>query len=69
MPFTVFQGIDNFPLREFCKDRNKWKSEGAMSGEYDDESELPSKAVTVFAWSSKKRAVLRYPDGRLCVFC
>ena len=23
-----------FPLREFCKDRNKWKSEGAMSGEY-----------------------------------
>ena len=21
-------------LREFCKDRNKWKSEGAMSGEY-----------------------------------
>ena len=23
-----------FPLREFCKDRNKWKSEGVMSGEY-----------------------------------
>ena len=24
-----------FPLREFCKDRNKWKSEeGAVSGEY-----------------------------------
>ena len=23
-----------FPLREFCKDQNKWKSEGAMSGEY-----------------------------------
>ena len=22
-----------FPLREFCKDRNQWKSEGAMSGE------------------------------------
>ena len=22
------------PLREFCKARNKWKSEGAMSGEY-----------------------------------
>ena len=22
------------PLREFCKDQNKWKSEGAMSGEY-----------------------------------
>ena len=23
-----------FPLRQFCKDLNKWKSEGAMSGEY-----------------------------------
>ena len=23
-----------FPLRGFCKDRNKWKSKGAMSGEY-----------------------------------
>ena len=23
-----------FPLREFCKDWNKWISEGAMSGEY-----------------------------------
>ena len=26
-------------------------------------------AVTVFDWSSKKHAVLHYPDGRLCVFC
>ena len=33
-----------------------------------DELELPNQAVTVFAWSSKKHAVLRYPDGRLCVF-
>ena len=31
------------------------------------ESELPSQAVTVFAQSSKKHAVLSYPDGRLCV--
>ena len=23
-----------FPLREFCKDLNKWKSKGAISGEY-----------------------------------
>ena len=30
-----------------------------------DESELPSQAVTVFAWSSKKHAVLHYPHGRL----
>ena len=34
-----------------------------------DESELPSQAVTVFAWSSKKHVVLCYPVGRLCVFC
>ena len=34
-----------------------------------DESELPSQTVTVFAWSSKKYVVLRYPDGRLRVFC
>ena len=54
---------------KICKDQNKWKSEGAMSGEYADESELPSQAVTVFAWSSKKQVVLHYPDGRLCTFC
>ena len=59
-----------FPLRGFCKDWNKWKSEGAMSGEYDRwiRTSQPS-CVTVFAWSSKKHAVLCYPDGRLCIFC
>ena len=31
---TIFQGIENFPLREFWKDWNKWKSEDAVSGEY-----------------------------------
>ena len=36
VPFTVFQGIEAFfPLREFCKDWNQWKSEGTMSGEYE----------------------------------
>ena len=34
-----------------------------------DVSELPSEAVTVFAWSSKKHMVLPYPDGKLRVFC
>ena len=58
-----------FPLREFCKDQNKWKSEGAILVNTVDESELPSQSVTVFAWSSKKHAVLHYPDGRFCVFC
>ena len=31
-----------------------------------DEPELAHQAVTVFAWSSKRYAVLRYPDGRWC---
>ena len=34
-----------------------------------DESELLSKAVTIFVWSSKKHMVLTYPDGSLCVSC
>ena len=34
VPFTVFQGIDIFSIREFCEDWNKWKSKSAMSGEY-----------------------------------
>ena len=34
-----------------------------------DESDLPGQAVTGFVWSSEKYAVLRYLDGRLCVFC
>ena len=47
----------------------KRKSKGVMSGEHMDESEFPSQAVTIFAWLSKKHAVLCYPDQRLCVFC
>ena len=42
-----------FPLREFCEDRNEWKSEGACLVNMADESELPSQVVTPFAWSSK----------------
>ena len=34
-----------------------------------DESELPSEAAIVFAWLSKKHAVLHYHDGRLWAFC
>ena len=33
VPFTVFQELTFFLLREFCKGRNKWKSEGAVSDE------------------------------------
>ena len=34
-----------------------------------DESKLPSQAITVFSWLSKKHLVLRYPDRILCIFC
>ena len=35
VPFSVFKGIEIFfPLKEFCKNQNKWKSKGKMSGEY-----------------------------------
>ena len=33
-----------------------------------DESELPTQAVTVFAWSSKKHEILHYSDERLFIF-
>ena len=65
VPFIDFQETEVFfPLREFYKDWNKWKSEGAVSGEYGGGKELPSQAVIVFAWASEKHAVLCYPDGR-----
>ena len=35
----------------------------------EDKSAFPRQAVTGFAWSLKKQAVLCYPDGRLCVSC
>ena len=37
-----------------------------MSGGYVDESELPSQAETVTAWSSKERAVLVILTEDLC---
>ena len=33
VPFIAGE-LNFFPLREFCKDQNKWKSKGTMSGEY-----------------------------------
>jgi len=32
--FTSTKELKLFPLREFCNDRNRWKSEGARSDEY-----------------------------------
>ena len=58
-----------FLLKEFCKDRNKWKSKGAMSGEHGGWIRTSLPRCNNFAWSSKKRVILRYPDGKLCVFC
>ena len=58
-----------FSLREFVKTKinGHWKVQCLVN--MMDESELPSQIVTVFAWSSKKHAVLCYPAGRLCIFC
>ena len=52
-----------FPLRESCKDRNKWKSEGAVSGEYGGWIRISQPSCNSFC------LVLRYLDGRLCIFC
>ena len=50
------------------KDQNKWKSEVTTSGEYSKwVKSFPAK-LQVFAWLSKKHAVLWYPDGRSHVF-
>lgn len=51
---------------EFCQTRNQWESEGAMSGGYEDEPELPSQAETVTAWSSQEHAVLATLMEDLC---
>ena len=58
-----------FPLREFfITERNIHLKIQCLVNTVD-ESEPLSQAITVFAWSTKKRVVLSYPDGRLCVFC
>ena len=53
-----------FPLRNFCKGENKWKSKGAMSGEYGGWFRTFHQCLLI-----KKRKVLHYPDGILCVLC
>ena len=30
----IFKSIKLFPYNEFCRDKNKWWSDGAMSDEY-----------------------------------
>ena len=40
-----------------------------MSGEYGGRIRTSQPSCNSIAWSSKKHAVLHYPDGRLCVFC
>ena len=44
-------------------------TKSAISDEHDGWSELPSQAVAVFSWLSKKHAILHCPDWRLCIFC
>jgi len=69
VPFTIFQRIEIFFIREFCKDQNKGTPEEVTAGEYGRGIRTSQPRVTVFAWSSKKYLVLCYPGGRLCIFC
>ena len=70
VPFTVFQGIEISSIKRIL---SRLKLNGYLKVQClvntADESELPSQAVTVFAWSSKKHVVLHYSDERVCVFC
>ena len=68
--FCSLPGIENFfHYENFVKTEINGNPKVPCLVNMVDESELPSQAVTVFAWSSKKHVVLCYPDGRLCVFC
>ena len=58
-----------FHVREFCKDRNKWKSKGAMSGEYGGRIRTSQPSCDSFCLVVKETCGLGYPDGRLCIFC
>ena len=70
VPFIVFQGIENiFHYENFINSRINGNLKVQYLLNTVVESEFPSQAVTVFAWSSKKYVVLRYPDERLNVFC
>ena len=65
----VFQGTEIFSVKNFVKTKINEYLKVQWLVNTADESELPRQAVTVFAWSSKKHAVLHYPDGGLWVFC
>ena len=69
VPFAIFMELNFFPFREFCKDWNTRIPKVHCLMNTVDESELTSQPVKVFAWSSKKRVVLPYPERRLYVFC
>ena len=67
--FIAFQGTEIFSVKNFVKTKINEYLKVQWLVNTADESELPRQAVTVFAWSSKKHAVLPYPDERLCIFC
>ena len=58
-----------FPLREFCKDLNKSKSEGAVFAEYSEWVRTSQPNWNRFAWLSKKHVILNYPHERFCSSC
>ena len=67
--YSFSQNWNFFPLKEFCKDWNKWTSESAMSDEYGEWIRTSQPSCNSFAWSSKKHVVLNYPDERFCSLC
>ena len=69
VPFTVFHGIEFFHQENFVKIKINGNLKVQCLLNREDKSALPRQAVTGFAWSLKKQAVLCYPDGRLRVSC
>ena len=67
VPFTVFQGIEIISINRIFKDKNEWKSEGAVSQLKQIIISQPS--CSSLTWSSKRHSVFHHPDERLCLFC
>ena len=66
-PFTVFQEIEIISINRIFKDKNKWKSEGAMSQIQQIITSQPS--CSNFYLVIKKACSLPLSYERLCIFC
>ena len=61
--------LNIFPLREFYKDQNKWKSEGAMSGKYSRWIRTSQPSCNSFSHQRNMWSCVTLMEGRFCVFC